>query len=107
MLRKISRIVVFFCALALVTVGTALAAAPAGSLFAVPKTGIDGVERWGYMDGTGKVVIECMYAAAEPFDESGVAAVYDDAGRAALIDAQGKVLTGWQTAPQSIEYGLL
>lgn len=104
MLRKISRIVVFFCALALVTVGTALAAAPAGSLFAVPKTGIDGVERWGYMDGTGKVVIECMYAAAEPFDESGVAAVYDDAGRAALIDAQGKVLTGWQTAPQSIEY---
>lgn len=89
---------------ALLTVGSAWAAAPAGSLFAVPQTGIDGIERWGYMNESGKVVIECAYAAAEPFDASGVAAVYNSTGQAALIDETGKVLTGWQAAPQVVEY---
>lgn len=104
MFRKFSRVLVLTCALALALLGSALAAAPAGSLFAVPQTGIDGVERWGYMNGSGDIVIDCAYSAAEPFDESGVAAVYNDSGEAALIDAKGAVLTGWQPAPESIEY---
>lgn len=104
MLRKISRILLLCCVLAVISLGTALAAVPAGSLFAVPKTGIDGVERWGYMNESGKVVIDCIYSAAEPFDVSGVAAVYDAAGQAALIDAKGNILTGWQPAPQEIAY---
>ena len=70
---------------ALLTVGSAWAAAPAGSLFAVPQTGIDGIERWGYMNESGKGVIECAYAAAEPFAASGVAAVYYSTGPPALF----------------------
>ena len=64
MFRKFSRVLVLTCALALALLGSALAAAPAGSLFAVPQTGIDGVERWGYMNGSGDIVIDCAYSAA-------------------------------------------
>lgn len=104
MFRRLSRVVVCICALFVLCASAALAAAPAGSLFAVPKTGMDGVEHWGYMNESGKIVIDCTYRAAEPFDISGVAAVYNDSGEAALIDAEGKNLTGWQRAPQSVEY---
>ena len=104
MFRKMSRTAVCICAVFLVCIGKALAAAPAGSLFAVPQTGMDGVERWGYMNENGKIVIDCIYSIAEPFDVSGVAVVYNSAGEAALIDADGENLTGWQRAPQSVEY---
>ena len=104
MFHRLSRAVVCICALVILCAGTALAAVPAGSLFAVPKTGMDGVERWGYMNENGKIVIDCTYSAVEPFDISGVAVVHNDSGEAALIDAQGKNLTGWQRAPQSVEY---
>lgn len=92
-----------------ICVFAALAVAPAGAafsgtLFAVPETGMDGVERWGYMNESGKLVIESSYAAADPFDESGVAAVYNDKGEAALISQTGKVLTGWQPAPSAVEF---
>lgn len=104
MFRRLSRAVVCICALVILCTGAALAAAPAGSLFAVPKTGMDGVEHWGYMNENGKIVIDCIYSAAEPFDISGVAVVHNDSGEAALINAEGKNLTGWQRAPQSVEY---
>ncbi len=104
MFHRLSRVVVCLCALCVLCAGTALAAMPAGSLFAVPKTGMDGVERWGYMNERGKIVIDCAYTAAEPFDISGVAAVYNAQGEAALINDKGENITGWQRAPQSVEY---
>lgn len=104
MFRRLGRAAVCICAFFVLCTSAALAAVPAGSLFAVPKTGMDGVEHWGYMNENGKIVIDCTYSAAEPFDASGVAAVYNDSGEAALIDAQGENLTGWQRAPQSVAY---
>lgn len=102
--RKVIRMIVLVSVFAFLTAGAAWAAPPAGTLFAVPQTGMDGIERWGYMNESGKIVISCDYSAAEPFDVSGVAAVYNHSGEAALIDASGENLTGWQPAPQLVEY---
>lgn len=104
MFHRLSRVMLCVCALFVLGMGAAQAAMPAGSLFAVPKTGMDGVERWGYMNESGKMVIDSLYTMAEPFDISGVAAVYNEKGEAALINDKGENLTGWQRAPQSVEY---
>ena len=79
-------------------------AAFSGSLFAVPETGMDGQERWGYMNESGDLVIDFQFAAAGPFDESGAAAVSNDAGETALVSRSGKRLTDWQPAPDAVEY---
>ena len=39
----------------------------------------EGVGRWGYVDGTGRLVIECRYADARSFDD-GLAAVQEPEG---------------------------
>ena len=90
MISFFRRCALCICVLSLCLIAPAFAAF-SGTLFAVPQTGMDGVERWGYMNESGKLVVEYSYAAADPFDESGVAAVYNDQGKAALISQLHRV----------------
>lgn len=103
MLQFLRRCTLCLCLFACFAAGSA-AAAFSGTLFAVPQTGQDGQERWGYMNESGKLVIDYAFAAADPFDDSGAAAVYNDRGEAALIDRAGNIITGWQPAPNAVEF---
>ena len=55
----------------------------------------EGVGRWGYVDGTGRLVIECRYADARSFDD-GLAAVQEPEGLWGYIDTAGRAVV----APQ-------
>lgn len=49
---------------------------------------------WGYVDGTGKMVIKPQFHRAEQF-AGGVAAVEDDQGRWGFIDSSGRTVIGF------------
>ena len=51
----------------------------------------EGVGRWGYVDGTGRLVIECRYADARSFDD-GLAAVQEPEGLWGYIDTAGRAV---------------
>ena len=55
----------------------------------------EGVGRWGYVAGTGRLVIECRYADARSFDD-GLAAVQEPEGLWGYIDTAGRAVV----APQ-------
>ena len=67
-----------------------------------------GRERWGYIDGKGRVVVEPKYIRANSFLETGIAAIVDDKGWA-YIDGSGKVLLRpfpFDNGPDYFEEGL-
>jgi hypothetical protein len=68
-----------------------LAAVLRGGLLAAVEEGRDPSESeglWGYMDATGRLIIECHFMGAEKF-RGGLARVYDENSKMAYIDFEG------------------
>ncbi len=96
---KLKKIFCMVCALLMLGVSAA-----AADLFPMSVTQLDGETRWGYMDTSGTLQVGTFYAAAQVFEDCGLAVVQDVQGKTGLIGTDGKVVVSARETPLSVDF---